>query len=71
VSSAEFTRTIRAAAGQQPTTEPEPVGSVGIGLGGSAVPRQPPSPSMTALIRASREMQRREWFALAEEFDRG
>jgi hypothetical protein len=55
--SRSFSDAIRAAAGYAPiapTRATEPVGDVGIGRGGGAMERRPPSPTMSALIRATR-----------------
>jgi hypothetical protein len=59
---------IRRAAGYAPaapTRETMPVGDLGIGRGGAALPTRPAPPSMSALIRAQRELAREELWARA------
>ena len=58
---------IRAATGRTPVPAPEqPEGDLGVGRGGSALPRQPQRVSMNDLIRATRGVQVSAVSALAE-----
>ena len=63
---------IRAQAGRIAIQEQaeKPVGDIGIGRGGGALPRERLEPvSMSSLIRAERDMRREERLGRAREYD--
>jgi hypothetical protein len=68
----DMNQLIRGAAGYpapEPRPESERIGQIGIGRGGAAIPSKPAPPSMSSVIRAQVEMQRRERDELAYYYD--
>jgi hypothetical protein len=70
VSSKAFSAAIRSAAGYGVVVESErPVGDLGIGRGGTCVPRSRTSPDMSSLIRAARDLHRERLYDRADVYE--